>query len=847
MRLLVQWSTKHPRGWIEVDSKVWAALAKKPVPVGGETIDDEPGWLSNVCVQGQCTGSADHVAVEHLGDSVRVTSWNDDPEDYKPGQYFARVTTFHPLKPDAALGGAVNTDIETVFYGGSDKFKELKARDFADAEVRPWSEFTPPPEAITRHGIWVTDKLADAHRKLAVPPSWRTWGEGGDVPCQRDLGRWAKAKGTITFYWRGTNGGGGTGDDADAGANFQPALGGNFLLTENSTTVHDVIRDVLKAASQEISFAWTSEPLGVAEWPTGDYHAQIDINANESADVTCYIQILQVVSTGSPRDTFGTSAGFADIGTHLYTISSHNPPVGVTSDRYQVRVLCTNAEIHSNREITLGVRSADSYADGPWTAPVQDSDARDARTEGQATTTSDRDARTVGGLTTSATRDARTRGGLLESATRDARTAGEVTDAASNRGGRTAGKVSDLSSSRGDGTKGWAERGPGTTTYYMRGTSGGSVGEGDDDDHECSPGAYGYKLTKDYAAQALVDDTVPGTTNNRICFSWTTDSPEPPTPWPSGDYTAQVDVVLVDPDIVFRIQLVRIKVGDCTVEETIGTSGNFSGTGLHLYTATGVDPGDTGRFQVRLIADNSNASPQQIKCNVRGTNSYAEGPWRYSEDDTRDARTAGKITDLGDTRDARTMGGIKSASSRDARTEGYVTGNQVSATRDARTAGVVTDAASSRDARTAGHVADVTSDRDARTAGQVADFGSSRDARTEGVVAGTQASDTRDARTAGEATASATRDARTFGGLTTSATRDARTLGQASVNDKRGARTSGLVPVTPKLPPLPREKHPDPSEAGGRTPQAKYFVIYSESMEERVQTMFPKSKRKRRR
>ena len=133
MKLLVQWATKHPLGWVELDSADWSALAKKPVPVGGEEIDDEPGWLSNVCVQGQCTGSADHVAVEHLGDSVRVTSWLDDPEDYEPGEFFARVITFHPLKPDPALGGAINTDIESVMYAGPDLYEKLGKQDFVDS------------------------------------------------------------------------------------------------------------------------------------------------------------------------------------------------------------------------------------------------------------------------------------------------------------------------------------------------------------------------------------------------------------------------------------------------------------------------------------------------------------------------------------------------------------------------------------------------------------------------------------------------------------------------------------------------------------------------------------------
>ena len=60
----------------------------------------------------------------------------------------------------------------------------------------------------------------------------------------------------------------------------------------------------------------------------------------------------------------------------------------------------------------------------------------------------------------------------------------------------------------------------GIVTYYQRGTWGG-CGAGDDADSDCIPGAFGYKLTSDIAAQAGVADTVPGTTLDRICFSFT--------------------------------------------------------------------------------------------------------------------------------------------------------------------------------------------------------------------------------------------------------------------------------------------------------------------------------------
>ena len=62
MKVLVQWSKAAPEDWHEIDSADWATLAKRPVPTGGEIIDQTPGWIYQVNIQGVCF-SADHYAV----------------------------------------------------------------------------------------------------------------------------------------------------------------------------------------------------------------------------------------------------------------------------------------------------------------------------------------------------------------------------------------------------------------------------------------------------------------------------------------------------------------------------------------------------------------------------------------------------------------------------------------------------------------------------------------------------------------------------------------------------------------------------------------------------------------
>lgn len=953
MKLLIQWSLSHPQSWTEIDSSEWTALPKKPVPSGGEVIDDEPGWIRDVCIQGITFSPSDHVAIETIGDNVKVTSWCDDPNDYEPAKFYARVTVIHPVRPDPKLGGALNTHIETVLYAGKDELERLKNLNISDAELKSWDKFVKPPENITRHGIWLDDKLFEKHAALAQPVSWREWGLNGSVPSQRDLGLYAKARGTITWYQRGTNGGGGSGDDADH-AVITGGLGGNFYLTKNSTTYAVVSRGVPKAAVDELSFTFTTSGTEPAQatWPVGDYRAQIDISAIDSAS-TVKLKLLRVGFDGGIKETIGTSTAHSTAGLFLFTETSWGPDTDASTDMYQVRVLVTNGNIHATKTFSTDVRHTDAFADGPWvevgpettsgscdartlgkvvdalssknartkgqitdlssygartlgTIIVADScdarilgnatksdaydarvagnatsldsrnarivgasiesnargarivgkvissdnrsariigdvgvfDNRDARTKGQVTTADGYDARIKGQVTNANTYGARTKGQITDADGYDARTLGQVTNldtydartkgqvtTANVQAARTKGIVEGLTSARSAATKGWAESEPGTfTKYYQRGTFGGG-GSDEDADHACNPGVFGFKLSKEYSSQVQVVDTVPGTTNGRISYTWTTSGnlgyPEPPIPWPSGDYTAQVDVVSLNPDMYFKIQLLRIKISSCDVLETLGTSAYFNNPGLHKFTVTGYDPGDTGRFQVRVICDNSGGTPGNIRFNIRGTNSYAEGPWYYTSTGGRSARTLGVATDTSSinariegsdegttdsgSRNARTIGQVTTYGNKSARIKGFVTtANAYSARtlgyvttpdeRDARIKGL-DNISSVKNARTLGYTTGIgTDERNARTAGRTV----TADNRSARIVGGNTNSNSQGARTKGLATTLDVINARTEGYAVNLENRDARTKGSIVDRDTRSARIKGLV-VTPSV------------------------------------------------
>jgi hypothetical protein len=374
MKILVQWTKDTATDWVEIDSSEWnSSLPKKPEPVGGEVLDDSPGWIFDLNVQGICFATADHYTVEELDDGtdgIRITAWLDDPDDYRRGEYFARVTTIYPLGEDSDLGNAYNTRQTHVFYAGNEIIQELRDRNIQDAIIRPYGQFIKPAEEDTRHAIWTSDELAAEYLAVRGRRGWREWTDGvpedmidpetGHIIDQRKAGRYSRPRHTITWYQRGEGGGGGTGDDADS--DLTPAIW-NYKLTENSTTAHYTYHDVTRNTTDELGIALSTE-AGVpndAAWATGDYRVQVDISAFEAVQVTSSSQLVRVNSTGTVQETIGTSGAFSSTGLNLFTVSAYSPSAGAAGDRYQVRLYGTNTALHAEREVSYDMRHTDAF------------------------------------------------------------------------------------------------------------------------------------------------------------------------------------------------------------------------------------------------------------------------------------------------------------------------------------------------------------------------------------------------------------------------------------------------------------------------------------------------------
>jgi hypothetical protein len=388
MKVLVQWTYSAPTDWEEIDSADWSAQPKRPDPIGGENIDDAKGWIFRLNVQGvEFTG--DHYAVEHLEDGCRVYCWSDDPEDYPNGYRNAKIVTFKTLAPDPKFSGAYNTRQTWQYF--ADEVVRSTIPDNVEGTVQTFEEFVPPDESITRHGIWTPNDLHETHNAARTLCGWREWTEGvpgdeivgGQIRAQRDAGRWLKAKGTKTFFCKVANLANGihVGDHENEMVRF---------VTRVQTTE---VTPNLAGNANRIGFVFTShanEPNS-AQWPTGNYRCQLDVNA-VGADLTYglldqtslghFARVNSALTTDSETKQQAEGA-FTGTGLKLATTGSVSWSSGNASDRFECTVSISRPANHGNQTLTLNLGDADAFADGPWvselenTVAVVDTFARD--------------------------------------------------------------------------------------------------------------------------------------------------------------------------------------------------------------------------------------------------------------------------------------------------------------------------------------------------------------------------------------------------------------------------------------------------------------------------------------
>jgi hypothetical protein len=186
---LVRWARTNPQDWQAIDllptgpqSRLWRNLPKKPAPSAGGTLDDQPGHVFSVCVQGVDLFGFDRVALQPmLNGGIRAYGWVDDTTDPTFKYRWGEVWEFSP--------GWVDRSISGVRHQGPDHRKTVYAEDLDDMRqyipaecgglpvaLLPWAMWMMPAAAITRHGIWVRpDDLWRRHFEVCRSVDWREW------------------------------------------------------------------------------------------------------------------------------------------------------------------------------------------------------------------------------------------------------------------------------------------------------------------------------------------------------------------------------------------------------------------------------------------------------------------------------------------------------------------------------------------------------------------------------------------------------------------------------------------------------------------------------------------------
>lgn len=373
-RLCIQWTQDSPNDWDEIPFADWSKQPDGGVPVGGEVISQEKLWPHAINMFGTVFRNYDHLAVVPLagdglttGPFVRLVGWCDDPIDFPLGHKYAFEIDFWHIQPDPSLGDGLNTKAVTRVYAETIAALRFQ-RPVQNRTVFPWGDFVPPPAELTRHGIWEPDTLYDDHNLARRAVGWREWGLDGFVPSQREAGLWARPKGTKTTFLTNTLSASGAHVATD-----ELATQGSAGSGTNSESV--------AAGADELAMLWSSPTdfPDEATWPTGDFRCQMDATIIDS-------------TLTFALDTIGGSAGHfgrvdsglgSDVNTQTQTEGDFGSPAAIKlattgsvsfggstqSDRAEWLLAIASAAAHGNEalEITMG---SDSFADGPWTAPV---------------------------------------------------------------------------------------------------------------------------------------------------------------------------------------------------------------------------------------------------------------------------------------------------------------------------------------------------------------------------------------------------------------------------------------------------------------------------------------------
>ena len=177
MKLYVQWALKEPKDWVELDSSQWINLPKGDIPTSETELPEaEELYINQVNIQGVEFRTYDHYAVDSSnGDCIKITCWNDDPEDHE-GDFYAVTWTFCNPRYDPVVGSINTVQSWIAFIQSRERRKTIENYNISNLTfIGPWEEFEEPEPEITRHGIWMPDDLYEYSTSMTTSHGWREW------------------------------------------------------------------------------------------------------------------------------------------------------------------------------------------------------------------------------------------------------------------------------------------------------------------------------------------------------------------------------------------------------------------------------------------------------------------------------------------------------------------------------------------------------------------------------------------------------------------------------------------------------------------------------------------------
>lgn len=177
MIIYVQWAKTDAEEWLPIDiSRIQhlRQLPRKNKPTTGTTvIDNLPGWINAINCQGLVFEGMDGYNFQLVPEGIKITAWQDDPEDYNPDEFLAIEYTILDTAPDPTRGGIINTRQTIRIWAASAVYPQYAEN--INATVFPWSEWKEPTEGVTFYGVWLPNENFMQHKAVQSFHGWREW------------------------------------------------------------------------------------------------------------------------------------------------------------------------------------------------------------------------------------------------------------------------------------------------------------------------------------------------------------------------------------------------------------------------------------------------------------------------------------------------------------------------------------------------------------------------------------------------------------------------------------------------------------------------------------------------